>query len=177
MQRAFIFVLALILFQTCLEIEDAPVPVPEWAEVYRPIYGNPDEVYKIEIQASRSITKPSKIFIYQQYLMVNIRDEGIHVIDNTNPAAPRPLYFISIPGNQDVKIKDGILFVDNYSDLVAFRINADQEIEILERMKGKMNNRNYPPFRNVYFHCADPEQGEVIGWELTNAKEPKCYRP
>ena len=55
------------------------------------------------------ITKPGKIYYWNNYLFVNEYSKGIHVIDNTNPSNPVFKTFINIPGNVDMSIKDGIL--------------------------------------------------------------------
>jgi hypothetical protein len=144
--------------------------------MYAPVYADPSTVLKVSIEESKPIRNPWKIVIYRDYLMVNIRNEGFHVIDNRNPEIPRPLYFISIPGNQDVAIKDGVIYADNYGDIVAFQINDNREVEILDRIPGAMENQNYPPFTNVYFECVDPEKGYVIDWVKADVENPKCRR-
>jgi hypothetical protein len=49
--------------------------------------------------------------------------KGIHVIDNSNPAAPRNISFINIPGNVDIAVKGNSLYADCYSDIVVFDIS------------------------------------------------------
>ncbi|MEZ4904895.1 MAG: hypothetical protein R2822_25665 [Spirosomataceae bacterium] len=47
---------------------------------------------------------------------------GLHVVDNANPAAPKIVAFIKIPGNGDMAVRGNILYADSYSDLVALDI-------------------------------------------------------
>ncbi|HHN47860.1 MAG TPA: hypothetical protein ENN08_02830, partial [Bacteroidales bacterium] len=50
-------------------------------------------------------------------------NQGIHVVDNSNPASPQIISFIAIPGNYDLAIRGNILFADSYIDLVALDIS------------------------------------------------------
>jgi hypothetical protein len=153
---------------------------PFWSgqPTYAPIYASDVESYqKIEVQPAKAIVSPDKIFTYNQYLMINIIDEGFHVVDNSNPSIPRNLFFVNVPGNKDVAIKDGLIYADNYADIIAFTINENQQLEVVERLENVMNNQEYPPFRGVYFECVDPDKGLVIGWEEKELEDPKCFRP
>ncbi len=148
----------------------------ENAPIYVPVYGNADDLLKINKLASKPIERPAKIFTYNDFLIVNIKNEGFHVIDNSNPSLPKNLFFIEVPGNNDVAIKDGVIYADNYQDIVAFTVEANGEIQIVERMKNIIQTAPYPPFTNVYFECADPNKGVVVDWVLGNIEDPKCYR-
>lgn len=150
---------------------------PPGTDVYVPVYGDSATAFDIKIEPAKSIVRPAKIFTYNQFLVVNIQGEGFHVIDNSNPSIPRQLFFVKVPGSNDVAIKDGMIFSDNYSDIIAFRINENEEVEIVERISNVMNNQLFPPVRNVYFECVDPGKGIVLDWVLGESSEAKCYRP
>ncbi len=47
----------------------------------------------------------------------------MHVIDNRNPANPVNVAFIEVPGSRDMAVRDNILFVDMYMDLVGIDIS------------------------------------------------------
>jgi hypothetical protein len=178
MFRPFILIaLSAFVLSSCIEPLDGPGKIPEGADIYVPVYVADSIAHKITIENARSIENPAKIFLYQDYLMVNISGEGFHVIDNSNPSAPRPLFFISVPGSNDVAIKDGYLYTDNYGDIVVFTIDENQNIEVLERLEGVMNNQLYPPMRDVYFECVDESKGIVVDWVLSDSETANCYRP
>src|SRR5688572_25357656 len=59
----------------------------------------------IKSDAARAIINPGKIYIKGNYIFLNEVDKGIHIIDNTNPAAPRNVSFINLPGNVDIAVK------------------------------------------------------------------------
>lgn len=179
MRSLFLALVGIFIFSSCVDdFDDTAEPWrPGSGNVYIPVYGDPETAHEITVEDAKPIENPAKIFTYNQYLIVNIRNEGFHVIDNTNPAIPRQLYFISVPGSQDVAIKDGYIYTDNYSDIVAFTIDENQNLEILKRLEGIMGSQDYPPFRGVYFECVDPEKGIVIDWVVGEVENPNCYRP
>jgi hypothetical protein len=144
--------------------------------VYKPVYEDPEIALNLTVGPPKPISNPANIIIYNDLLMVNIKGEGFHVIDNRNPSLPIPLFFVNVPGNQNVSIKEGVLYADNYSDIVAFRITTDLQLEVLDRLENVMNNQEYPPFRDVYFECVDPERGVVIDWILSDNSNAECYR-
>jgi len=73
--------------------------------------------------AAEPLQNPGKIYSYGQYIFLNERDKGIHVIDNSDPSKPKNIGFIKIPGNEDLAIKGSILYADSYGDLVALDIS------------------------------------------------------
>jgi hypothetical protein len=175
MPRLF-FLFFAILAISCIEGDGLVDSPPENALIYVPVYANPDSVLKVSVSPAKQISNPAKIFTYNNFLIVNIKYEGFHVIDNSNPAVPLPLFFVDVPGNQDVSIKDGVIFADNYNDVVAFRITESGEVEIVKRLSNVMNNQEYPPFRDVYFECVDTSKGIVVDWVESNIPNPQCYR-
>lgn len=77
----------------------------------------------VRLEEARSLSKPGKIYTKDGYLFINEIKEGIHLIDNRNPTAPRQLAFLRIPGNGDMAVRNNILYADSYMDLVAFDIS------------------------------------------------------
>lgn len=173
----FVFLALAFLVQACIEPEGSSSSVPDWAQVYAPVYVTTEEAHAIVKGPAKPVARAGKIVIYQNFLLINAPGEGFHVIDNTNPAIPRPLFFVHVPGSNDVALKEGILFVDNYSDIVALRITENEELEQVERLGNVMNNQEYPPFSNVYFECIDKSKGIVASWVLSSDRDVKCYRP
>lgn len=91
--------------------------------LYRPVYKTTAEVRaNIKSNAVKTVSQPGKLFIKDQFIFLNEVDKGVHVIDNTNPAAPKNVAFIDIPGNVDIAVKGNTLYADLYTDLVAIDI-------------------------------------------------------
>lgn len=96
---------------------------------WEPVYKTKAEVRaNIKNNASKEIERPGKIYIRGNYIFLNEVDKGVHIIDNSNPAAPRQVSFIDIPGNLDMAVKGNILYADFYTDLVAIDISNPQSV-------------------------------------------------
>ena len=91
---------------------------------FEPLYKTTTEVRdNIKTSAARGIKVPGKLFIIGKYIFLNEVNKGIHIINNTNPAAPVNTGFIDIPGNIDIAVKGNTLYADLYSDLVTLDIS------------------------------------------------------
>jgi hypothetical protein len=127
----------------------------------------------VEVTPSESIAEPGKIYFKDNYIFINEALKGIHVIDNSDPAAPVFVSFITIPGNIDLAIKDSILFADSYTDLVALDIGDIHNIRetgrvdsIFPYMLPPLTDGNHWPVGQV-----DPNAGVVVGWEVKEVEE------
>ncbi|QJD80535.1 LVIVD repeat-containing protein [Spirosoma rhododendri] len=89
----------------------------------------------ISVMGARTLAKPGKIYTKDGYLFINELKEGIHVIDNRDPSAPKQLAFINIPGNGDIAVRDHFLYADSYMDLVTFDIANLADIREVARVQ------------------------------------------
>ncbi len=100
---------------------------------YEPVYKRIDEMrVPVAVESPRALNAPGKIYYYNGYLLINELNQGIHVIDNHDPANPVNLSFLNIPGNIDMAIHGTILYADSYLDLVAIdlvNIQAPAEVD------------------------------------------------
>lgn len=171
----------LILTLVCLAFgacgpDDPVVNVGEVTGL-RPLYRPAEEAKKIEMQPPRPLQNPGKIYVSGNWLLINEVGKGLHVIDNTDPASPEKVSFISIPGNIDMAVKGQVLYADNYTDLVAIDISNPGNIKVSSRVENAFGNQlRYPLQTNVYFECVDDSKGLVIGWEEVTLTNPECYR-
>lgn len=85
------------------------------------------------MEAAREMNNPGKIYMNDNFIFVNERLEGLHVIDNSDPSNPQRVAFIRIPGNLDVAMKGNLLYVDNYTDLLSIRLNSLTDITLVDR--------------------------------------------
>lgn len=122
--------------------------------LYEPVYVLPQEMRKpIQAEAPRALEHPSKIYYYQDYLLINELNKGVHVIDNRNPSSPVPVAFINIPGNVDMAVRNNILYADNYVDLVAIDISTPAAPVYLGRTESVFPNAY--PFDAVRGHIVE----------------------
>ncbi len=85
------------------------------------------------IEKPREIKKAGKIYVYGDILLINEKGKGIHVVDNRVKETPVRKKFIDIPGNIDLAVKDGYLYVDSFIDLVILDIRDIDNIKIVNR--------------------------------------------
>lgn len=89
----------------------------------------------VRTETARTLVKPGKIYTKGGYLFINELKEGIHLIDNRNPASPQPVAFLRIPGNGDMAVRNNILYADSYMDLVAFDISNPAQPREVSRVQ------------------------------------------
>lgn len=143
---------------------------------YRPVYADSSDLV-IGLESAREIDRAGKIYAYGDLLLVNEPGKGIHVFDNSNPREPQNMLYVSIPGNNDMAMKNGVLYADSYGDLLAMQVSADTAV-VLKRVPNVMSfNPEFPTGNQVYFECVDEEKGTVVSWELTELENPKCFKP
>lgn len=94
----------------------------------------------ISSAAPQSLVEPGKLYVKGQYLFIVEVKKGIHVFDNSNPANPRAISFLPIPGNVDIAVRDNILFADSYIDLVALDISNPTAIKEVNRTETGFTN-------------------------------------
>jgi len=146
-------------------------------EGFKPIYESKSEALSVSRKPPRTITNPGKIYIFGNLILVNERYEGIHVINNSNPAAPQILSFIKIAGNIDMAVKQNVLYADNILDLVAIDISDPTNPTVISRIPNVYNyvHQMYPQ-EDGWFECVDTSKGLVVGWQKVQLENPKCYR-
>jgi hypothetical protein len=97
---------------------------------FEPVYKTKTEVRaNIKSNPARSVENPGKIYIRGHFIFLNEVDKGVHVIDNTDPSAPKNIAFIDIPGNVDMAVKGNMLYADMYGDLVAIDITDPNKVK------------------------------------------------
>jgi hypothetical protein len=122
------------------------------------------------VDAPRPIKKGGKIYVYGDMLFINERNQGIHVVDNSDPKVPRQLSFLNIPGNIDIAVKGQTLYADSFVDLVVLDISNLDQIRAVNRINDTFpyNPSQAIPEQDPYF-CwqgwshADSSQGIPVG--------------
>ncbi|MDR2802160.1 MAG: hypothetical protein LBB31_02960 [Prevotellaceae bacterium] len=132
------------------------------------------------VKPAQEVVNPGKICLYGNYIFINEINKGFHVIDNTNPASPRPVAFVDLPGNIDITVKDNLLFADSFIDLVWFDIAQPAQLQATGRLQEAFPNV-LPPIDNKYpVKEIDNSKGVVVGWEvktITEEEQRNSYIP
>ena len=176
MKKSFIllsslFILSTLIFNSSCSFDKCKETVKY--QRYNPVYFSKAQLRNIEILSPSQLENPGKIYIFGKYLFINELYQGIHVFDNSNPSNPVNLSFISIPGNVDLAVKSGILYADNYIDLLSFDISEPANPKMIKRLENVFINGKYETTGNGYLvyykatdiieevNCAD-NTGDVI---------------
>lgn len=123
MRTAALLSAILFLFTGCLKDECS-----NRFTLYRPIYQTLAEVRReAGWEAPRKMEQPGKIYLYNQYLLVNDIGKGIHVFDNSDPARPQAKGFLRLGGNVDMAIRNNVLYADSYADLAVIPVHNWQQ--------------------------------------------------
>jgi len=88
------------------------------------IYGDVGEIRSTPLVADiQTINNPGKVFLGNDHLLIGEEEKGIHVYDNSDPASPRPLYFLNVPGNKEFYVEGNVIYAESYYDMIKIDIN------------------------------------------------------
>ena len=139
-------------------------------------YGNYSPVYMIrsemeqavKTEAAQPLRNTGKIYLYGQYILVNEKYKGIHVIDNSNPASPQNVVFVHIDGCIDMAVKNNILYADNAVDLIALKTTDNfATVKVTERIKGIFPETESPDgnWGAETVNKFRPQNGILVAWK------------
>ncbi len=163
--------LALLLLVSCTD-DDSSDKYADYI-VARPLVMSKTEfANSVDIIAPRPIEESGKVYTYKDYIFVNDKYQGIHVIDNRNPQQPVKIGFINIPGNVDISVKDDYLFADSLADLVVIDISDIDNIALVNRLENVLQGGTVFPFEaNIVEDMEyDYETEIIVGWTTTTER-------
>lgn len=125
----------------------------------------------IAIEPPTPINEAGKIYTYNDYVFVNDRGQGVHVIDNRDAVAPEKVAYLNIPGNYDIEVRNDILYADSYTDLVVFDIKEITDIHqvalsedtFVDFSFSRATHTEEYDYENYDF--AALEESVIVGWE------------
>ncbi len=144
---------------------------------FKPLYSTSADLYLIQNKPARGVTNAGKIYVKDNYIFQNEIGEGIHILNNTNPANTLRSGFISIKGSQEIAIKGNYLYSNNFDDLVVVDISDVNNAKEVNRIKNIFYKNNFqlsPPAGSGYFECVDNSKGIVIKWIRDSIINPTC---
>ena len=147
-------VLILIFFVSCSNDDKY-----EYYDLATPVVLSFDELRKsVAILPPKEIKESGKIYIYKNYVFVNDKDKGIHIINNSNPEKPVKISFLKIHGNVDISVKNNFLYADSFIDLVVFDISDINNIKLVNRLK------------DVFPYYLSVPQNTEVDWQTLNTQ-------
>lgn len=161
MRNSLLPLALLLVLSSCtdkrLQTFTANVPIYISYEELRSSYG---------ISGAAELQKPGKMYYMEPYLYINEYQEGIHIVDLSDPANPTPKAFITIPGNVDMAIRNNTLYADSYIDLVMIDVSDPVEPKLIQRIE-KLFEYVIPPYDYDYpLAEIDQEKGVIKGYEI-----------
>ncbi len=142
------------------------------------LVARPLKISKAEFRADPDILPPApikesgKIYAYQDYIFVNDKYRGVHVVDNSDPTNPKKIAFIEIDGNVDISVKGDYLYADSITDLVVLDISNIDDIKMVNRLEDVLRDNIVWPAEADLFDWGevDYENEIVIGWETVTER-------
>ena len=103
MKKQLPFVLSLItLFYIACDSQEDDGEFADFLVARPLIMSRAEFANGVDIVPPRPIDESGKVYAYQDYIFVNDKSKGVHVIDNSSPQRPVKIAFIEIPGNVDI---------------------------------------------------------------------------
>jgi hypothetical protein len=128
--------------------------------MYTPVYMSYHELRNSVASTSpRDLENPGKIYVFGSYLFINEVNEGIHVIDNSDPHNPTFVSFIEIPGNIDMAVNGNYLYADSYVDLVVLDISNPSSAQEVGR------ELNMFPNYTINSYQTHPDSGVIVDYD------------
>ncbi|QMU31666.1 hypothetical protein HUW48_22800 [Adhaeribacter radiodurans] len=125
-------------------------------------------------QPAKPLRNTGKIYTIGSYILVNEANEGIHVIDNSNPTKPQNISFISIPGNVDMAVRNQILYADAASDLLVLDFSNPTTVKFKKHLENVFESTATLSTSGAVMPT-DPNKGLVISYkEKLVTEKRKC---
>lgn len=137
-----------------------------------PIYLSYEEMRSgVRFDSPREIIKPGQIYFKGDTFFIVEPYEGIHVLTLNNPEKPKKIGFLTIPGCTDLSIRENLLLVNSYIDLVGIDISDLSNIRETSRVQNTFTylipqRDNEHPIIGV-----DSSKGIVIDWEVKRVEQ------
>lgn len=169
-----LFSLNFLLFLSCTN-DDSDDRYAEYIVARPLVMSKADFATSVTIVAPKPIEESGKVYTYGDYIFINDKYRGIHIINNSNPQQPVKVGFINIPGNIDISIKDNYLFADSMMDLVVLDISDINNVHQVNRLEGVLYNNVFFPMEADLFEYEDYDYDTeiVVGWETTTERRLK----
>lgn len=72
----------------------------------------------------KNIIESGKIYIFENFLFITEVNDGFHVFNYQDPTNPIPVKYIKAPGATDLAIRNGVLYINQATDLITLKYNA-----------------------------------------------------
>ncbi len=107
--------------------------VQTWTQVVSvPVTANRQAVQdSIAAMPARQLCTGGNLYAYGNYFFINANREGYHLLDNTDPANPRNVAFLRVPGATHMAFVDGRMVSDSYADMLVLDFGGPTDLRLL----------------------------------------------
>ena len=134
-----------------------------------PVYMSYEELRSaVAVEPARELDTIGRVYLYRNFILLNESNQGIHVLDNSDPTAPVNRAFISIPGNTELAIRNNYLHADSYVDLVTIDLNSALTVQEVDREQDVFPfdaYQNIPEGINFSSSDIDPTLGVIVDYK------------
>ena len=147
---------------------------------YKPVYAAEAVAKAISFSpGAHPVVSGGNIYAFHNYIFQVDPGLGIHVIDNSNPAAASRIGFINVKGCSEMSIKNDKLYTNSYDDLVVLDFSDFQHVKEYSRLRGVFTEYRYgspiaQPPSSGYFECPHYDS-LVVGW-VRDSVYQACYK-
>ncbi len=134
---------------------------------YEPILmSRTDMESSVQLETAREIESPGKMWLYNDIIFLVEQYKGIHIIDNSNPAATKTIGFIQVDGCTEITMKDNIMYANNAVDMIGIKSVDFASIDVVTRHRNMLPPIASPePWGDSYYYDKLPENTVIIRWE------------
>jgi len=164
MKKLFISACVALLYFSCKNTPVIGVTVSKYKPVLIARNSLPNSVFT---QAPSDISNPGKYLVNGNYLYVVEKYKGVHIFDNTNPASPKNMAFIVVPGIETISILNNSLYVDNSIDIVSLDISNPANPTLISRIPNAIPQPGPPdglPLDSQVNQNTWPHNSVVVNW-------------
>jgi len=177
-----------VLLVSCWDFNRRPPtsPLPPGKVLgYKPVYSSDPALIKVQSMSPQPVQSPGKIYVKGNLIFQSDFGNGIHIIDNTNPASPTRIGFIRVLGNSEISIKGNYIYANSFFDIVVIDVSNWQnatEIKRIPNAFSAIGNHyiNFLPLpeHRVSFECPQVYVDKVqTGWVKDSISKYSCYYP
>ncbi len=119
----------------------------------------------VKLGEARPIVSPGKMWLYNNLIFLVEQYKGIHIIDNSNPAATKTIAFIQVDGCTEITMKGDILYANNAVDMIGIKSTDFTSINVITRHRNMLPIIASPePWGDSYFYDKLPENTVIVRW-------------
>ncbi|SDX70133.1 hypothetical protein SAMN05444411_10878 [Lutibacter oricola] len=158
--KQVILLIVYVLLVSCWPPADNP-PI---YSMYEPeIMTRSDFDNSIVLKEVKEIQESGKIYVIGDFLYINDKNSGFHILNNNNPKTPFKQSFIEAPGATDVAVRNNTLYINQATDLVVLTLNnSTGGLNVEKRLKNV-----FPVMMSPDGYFPNIEDNEVVvNWKL-----------